>query len=65
MTFGRPSTYNLGPMEVGETIELPAPTKADVHRIARNVSIYGIRHDRQYRCRTDKVRRVTVILRVR
>ena len=62
-TFGRPPTYPFGSMAVGDSIELPAPTPADVKRIARNASQYGLRHNRYYRCRTRDG--VTTVTRVR
>lgn len=52
-TFGRPPTYPLGPMAVGDQITMPAPTSADIKRICRNVSQHGQRHDRSYICRTN------------
>ena len=61
--FGRPPTYPLGPMDVGDHITLPAPTSADVKRIARNVSQYGQRNDRSYRCRTKDG--ITTVTRIR
>ena len=61
--FGRPATYPLGPMAVGDSVEMPAPTSADIKRIARNVSQYGLRNDRSYRCRTADG--VTTITRIR
>ena len=63
--FGRPPTYPLGPMAVGDCVTLPAPTGADVKRIARNVSQYGLRNDRYYRCKTDRATRLMTITRVR
>lgn len=63
--FGRPPTYPLGPMAVGDQITLPAPTSADVKRIAKNASQYGQRHGRFYRCRTDQKTRVTTVTRIR
>ena len=63
--FGRPSTYGLGAMAVGDTVTMPAPEPADVKRIARNTSQYGIRTDTQFRCRTDRKTRVTTITRIR
>ncbi len=51
-TFGRPPTYPLREMAVGDCITLPAPTSADIKRLARNVSQFGVRNDRGYRCRT-------------
>ena len=61
--FGRPPTYPLGPMAVGDQITMPAPTSADIKRICRNVSQHGQRHDRGYICRTKAG--VTTITRVR
>ncbi len=61
--FGRPPTYPLAGMAVGDQITLPAPTSADIKRIARNVSQYGLRHDRFYRCRTKDG--VTTVTRIR
>lgn len=51
-TFGRPPAYPLREMAVGDYITLPAPTSADIKRLARNVSQFGVRNDRGYRCRT-------------
>ena len=61
--FGRPPTYPLGPMAVGDSVEMPAPTSADIKRICRNVSQYALRNDRSYRCRTSGG--VTTITRIR
>ena len=61
---GRPATYPLGAMAVGDSVEMPAPTAADVKRIARNVSQYGQRHTRYYRCKTDRSDRVMTITRI-
>lgn len=63
--FGRPVSYPLRGMEVGEEVEMEADTPADVKRIARNVSQYGARHDRFYRCRTDMRTRIMIITRIR
>lgn len=63
--FGRPAIYPLGSMAVGDTVTLPAETPADVKRIAKNASQYGIRHDRFYRCRTDRKTRLMTITRIR
>jgi hypothetical protein len=65
MTFGRPSTYKLLELEVGEARDFEAPTTADVSRIARNASQTGIRHDRYFRCKTNKQTRITTVTRVR
>lgn len=63
--FGRLVTYPLRGMVVGETARIPAPTPADVKRIARNVSQYGIRHHQAYRCKTDRQTRIMTITRIR
>ena len=52
-------------MAVGDAINLPVPTPADVKRVARNTSQYGLRHERCYRCRTNSDTRVITITRVR
>jgi hypothetical protein len=65
MIMGRPSTYRLLDLEVGETRDFEAPTTADVTRIARNASQTGIRHDRYFRCKTNKQTRITTVTRIR
>ena len=55
----------LATMAVGESYTADAPTTADCKRIARNVSQYGMRHDRGYTCRTDRQTRVMTVTRVR
>ena len=65
MPFGRPSTYRLLELEVGESRDFEAPTTADVSRIARNASQTGIRHDRYFRCKTDRKTRITTVTRIR
>lgn len=61
----RPPVYPFGRMDVGDTFDIHAPTPADVKRIAKNASQYGLRHDRFYQCRTDQKTRVTTVTRVR
>jgi len=63
--WGRPLTYPLAHLAIGEAATLSAPTSADVKRICSNVSQYGRRHDRAYRCKTDRQTRVMTITRVR
>jgi len=46
-------------------MEMPAPTPADKKRIARNLSQYGIRHDRLYSMCTDKGTGIATIRRIR
>lgn len=65
MIMGRPSTYRLLDLEVGEARDFEAPTTADVTRIARNASQTGIRHDRYFRCKTNKQTRITTVTRIR
>lgn len=65
MEFGKPRTYPIHTLEVGDTVEMPAPTPADKKRIARNISQYGIRHDRWYTMRTNKQTGITTIKRLR
>lgn len=62
---GRPPTYPFASMAVGDAATLPAPTAADVKRIARNASQYGMRYDRFYRCKTDRKTRIMTITRIR
>lgn len=62
---GRPAVFPFRQMEVGDTFEIPVPTGADVKRVARNVSQFGIRYDRFYRCKTDRQTRIMVITRIR
>ena len=50
-------------MAVGDSFTMDAPTSADIKRICRNVSQYGIRHDRGYICRTKDG--VTTVTRIR
>jgi hypothetical protein len=64
-SFGRPITYPFRSMAVGDTYTVEAPTAADVKRIARNASQYGLRHDRYYSCRTDRETRLMTVTRIR
>ena len=61
----RQPTYPLGSMAVGDTFAMPAPTHADRKRIARNVSQYGMRNDKGFRCKTDKATAVMTVTRLR
>jgi len=44
--------YPMGSMEVGQTATMPAGKKGDIKRTSRNVSQYGIRHGKLFKCRT-------------
>lgn len=60
---GRPPIYPFATMAVGDTATLPVPTAADVKRIARSASQYGIRHNRMFACVTDRTTRVMTVTR--
>ena len=60
--MSRPMIYPIGTLEVGEVATMPAANKGDAKRISRNVSQYGIRKGRAFRCRT--VEGVTFITRL-
>jgi len=64
VTRGRPPTYPLRLMAVGDSRVMHAATPADVKRIARNVSTYGKRHNARYVTATDSQTRVLTITRV-
>jgi hypothetical protein len=50
--MSRPMTYPMGTLEVGESATMPAANKGDAKRISRNVSQYGIRNGKAFKCRT-------------
>ena len=50
--MARPMIYPMGTLEVGEVATMPADTKGSAKRTSRNVSQYGIRNGRSYKCRT-------------
>jgi len=54
--------YPMGALEVGESATMPAVKKGDAKRTSRNVSQYGIRHGKAFKCRT--VEGVTFITRI-
>ena len=59
----RPMIYPMGALEVGEVATMPADKKGSIKRTSRNVSQYGIRHGKAFKCRT--VNGVTFITRLR
>ncbi len=61
---GRPSLYGFPDLAVGESVDVPVPTPADVKRMCTNASQYGIRRGQGYRCKTDRQTRVMTITRV-
>ena len=60
--MSRPMIYPMGTLEVGEVATMPATEKGDPKRTSRNVSQYGIRNGKCFRCRT--VNGVTFITRL-
>ena len=58
----RPMTYPIGTLAVGESATMPATKKGDAKRTSRNVSQYGIRNGKAFKCRT--VNGVTFITRL-
>lgn len=60
--MSRPMFYPMGTLEVGESATMPAIKKGDAKRTSRNVSQYGIRHGKAFKCRT--VEGVTFITRI-
>jgi hypothetical protein len=59
----RPMIYPMGTLEVGEVATMPADKKGSIKRTSRNVSQYGIRHGKAFKCRT--INGVTFITRLR
>jgi hypothetical protein len=55
--------YPMGTLEVGEVATMPADAKGLAKRTSRNVSQYGIRNGKVFKCRT--VGGVTFITRLR
>ncbi len=58
----RPMIYPMGTLEVGESATMPADKRGDIKRTTRNVSQYGIRHGKTFKCLT--VNGVTFITRL-
>jgi len=58
----RPMFYPMGDISVGEVVTMPATKRGDAKRTSRNVSQYGIRHGKTFKCRT--VNGVTFITRL-
>ena len=50
--MSRPMFYPMGTLEVGESATMPADKRGDAKRISRNVSQYGIRNGKAFKCRT-------------
>ena len=60
--MSRPMIYPMGTLEVGEVATMPATKRGDAKRTSRNVSQYGIRNGKTFKCRT--VEGVTFITRL-
>jgi hypothetical protein len=54
--------YPMGTLAVGESATMPADKRGDAKRTSRNVSQYGIRNGKAFKCRT--VEGVTFITRL-
>lgn len=50
--MARPMTYPMGDIAVGESVTMPADAKGLAKRTSRNVSQYGIRNGKAFKCRT-------------
>jgi hypothetical protein len=50
--MSRPMFYPMGTLAVGESATMPATKKGDAKRTSRNVSQYGIRNGKAFKCRT-------------
>jgi len=50
--MSRPMVYPMGTLEIGEVATMPATERGNAKRTSRNVSQYGIRHGKVFRCRT-------------
>jgi len=55
-------TYPMGTLAVGEVGTMPATGKGAAKRVSRNVSQYGIRNGKSFKCRT--INGVTFITRL-
>ena len=60
--MARPMFYPMGTLAVGESATMPADKRGDAKRTSRNVSQYGIRNGKTFKCRT--VEGVTFITRL-
>ena len=60
----RPMIYPMGTLEIGEVGTMPAANVGDAKRTSRNVSQYGIRNGKLFKCRTDVVKGLTFITRL-
>lgn len=50
--MSRPMIYPIGTLEVGEVATMPAPERGNTKRTSRNVSQYGTRNGKAFKCRT-------------
>ena len=62
--MSRLMTYPMGRMVVGDVETMPATEKGCAKRTSRNVSQYGIRNGKAFKCRTDVVKGLTFITRL-
>jgi hypothetical protein len=52
--MSRPMIYPMGTLDVGEVATMPAANRGDAKRTSRNVSQYGIRNGKSFKCRTKE-----------
>ena len=50
--MSRPMVYPIGTLAVGDVATMPATSKGAAKRISRNVSQYGVRNGKAFKCRT-------------
>lgn len=60
---GRPPTYPLRDLNVGDMVLIPAETPADVRRVHRNIGMYAARHGKTLRGRLDRIQGGIVVTR--
>lgn len=62
---GRPSTYNLHQLGVGDKIFIKAETPADVIRVHKNISQYGKRNGKKFKGLINSATRVIAVARIK
>lgn len=50
--MARPMTYPMSDLAIGESVTMSADKKGLAKRTSRNVSQYGIRNGKAFKCRT-------------
>ena len=60
---GRPTTYGLEAMALWDEVLLPFANASDVKRIRRNLSQYGVRHNRLFTGKIDHAKGHIIVTR--